>query len=161
MKSFDKCLIPQWPGSKASRLPICMSAPYKCQGRNECQSFIFCTSNLTGIAQLVERSKPGAILTRVRVKGIFSQSQLLAWTLLRCPYSPRVQSHVSITVRTLKIPNTGSHTVVWTHKNTTHTDRNEYSADLAAAVPYPGMFTRISCKVVKEVLKHKAETNKN
>ena len=46
-----------------------------------------------GIAQLVERAteKPGAILTRVRVSGAardFYQSQLLAQTLLRRPYSP-------------------------------------------------------------------------
>ena len=44
--------------------------------------------------------------------------------LLRCPYSTRVQSHTSMSVCTLKIPNAGSHTIVWTHKNTTHTDRN-------------------------------------
>ena len=44
--------------------------------------------------------------------------------LLRCPYSPRVQSHTSTSVRTLKIANIGSHTIVWTHENTPHTDRN-------------------------------------
>ena len=32
-------------------------------------------------------------------------------TLLRCPYSPRVQSHASTSVCTLKISNTGSHTL--------------------------------------------------
>ena len=31
---------------------------------------------------------------------------------------------VSIFVRRLKIPHTGSHTIVWTHENTVHTDRN-------------------------------------
>ena len=30
-------------------------------------------------------------------------------------------------VRALKIPNTGSHTIVWTHENTEHTGRNGYS----------------------------------
>ena len=52
-------------------------------------------------------------------KGLFSQSQPPVQTL--CPYSPRVQSHVSASVSTLKIPNTGSHTIVWSHKNTPHT----------------------------------------
>ena len=37
---------------------------------------------------------------------------------------PRVQSHVLASVRTLQIPNTGSHTTVWTHESTAHTDRN-------------------------------------
>ena len=37
-------------------------------------------------------------------------------------YCPRVQSHASTSVRTLKIPNTGSHTIVWTYKNTALTD---------------------------------------
>ena len=57
-------------------------------------------------------------------KRFFSQIQLPVLTLLRCPYSPREQSHASTSMRTLNIPNTGSHTIVWTHKNTTHTDRN-------------------------------------
>ena len=35
-------------------------------------------------------------------------------TLLRCTYSPRVQPHASPSVRTLEVPNTGSHTIVWT-----------------------------------------------
>ena len=73
-------------------------------------------------AQLVERptEKPGAILTRVRVPGVardFCPSQLPVQTLLRCPYSPRVQSHASTSERTLKIPNAGSHTIAvsYTH----------------------------------------------
>ena len=82
-----------------------------------------------GIAQVVEllTEKPGTILT-VRVPGaardFFSQSQLPVQTVLRCPYSPRVQSHASQSVSTLKIPNTGNHTIVWTHGNTAHTGRN-------------------------------------
>ena len=50
-------------------------------------------------------------------------------TLLRCPYSSlcviaclTICAHVK---KKKKIPNTGSHTVVWTHKNTAHTGRNE------------------------------------
>ena len=48
--------------------------------------------------------------------GFFSLSQLPVQTLLQCPFSSRVQSHASISVHMLKIPNTGSHTVVWTPK---------------------------------------------
>ena len=83
-----------------------------------------------GIAQLVERptekarrnanansSSPGR-------EGDFSPSQIPVQTVLRCPYSPCVQSRASTSVCTLKIPNTGSHTVVWTHENTTHAGRN-------------------------------------
>ena len=36
-------------------------------------------------------------------EGFSSQSQLSVQTLLRCPYTPRVQSHALISVRTLKI----------------------------------------------------------
>ena len=39
-------------------------------------------------------------------------------------YTVRVQSHAPASLRSLKIPNTGGHTIVWTHKNTAHTDRN-------------------------------------
>ena len=37
-------------------------------------------------------------------KGFFSQRQLSVQALLRCPYTPRVQSHAFTSVRTLKIP---------------------------------------------------------
>ena len=37
-----------------------------------------------------------------------------------------MQSHASTSVLTLKIPNTGSHTVIWTHDNTAHSNRNMY-----------------------------------
>ena len=39
-------------------------------------------------------------------------------------YGVRVQSHASTSVRTLKIPNFGSHATDWTDENTSHTDRN-------------------------------------
>ena len=54
-----------------------------------------------GIAQLVQRpiEMPGVILIRV-------------------------QWHALTSMQTLKILNYGSHTTVWVHKNTTHTDRN-------------------------------------
>ena len=66
-------------------------------------------------------------------------------TLLRCPYSPRVQSHASASVRTLKIPNTDSHTIVWSPK-LLHTLTGMGSAALAAAAPYPGKAARIPRK---------------
>ena len=100
--------------------------------------------NEVGIAQLAEHltEKPGTILTQLRVSGaarnFFSQHQLPVQTLLQCPYSPHVQSHASTSVSTLKIPNTGSRTIVWT-QYCTHIDRNV----LVAAVLYPGMVTRI------------------
>ena len=37
---------------------------------------------------------------------------------------PLVQYHSSTSESTLKIPNTGTHTTVWTHENIAHTDRN-------------------------------------
>ena len=85
-----------------------------------------------GRGQLVEppTEKTDAVLTRVRVPGAAKvgffppQSQLLVFSALRCPYSPRVQSLASTSVRTLKILNTGSHTFVWTHENSAHFDRN-------------------------------------
>ena len=49
---------------------------------------------------------------------------LSVYTFLRCSYRPRAQSHTSEYVRALKITNTGSHTIIWTHENTVHTDRN-------------------------------------
>ena len=79
------------------------------------------------ITQLAERPTfsgqpqywvPGA------ARYFFSQSQLPVQTVLRCPYRPRVQSLASTSTRTLKTPNTGSHTVVWPHGNNTHTDGN-------------------------------------
>ena len=44
--------------------------------------------------------------------------------LCRLSYGIRVQAHASTSVCTLKIPNTVSHTIVWTHKNTAHADWN-------------------------------------
>ena len=84
----------------------------------------------------------------------FPPHQRLVLTLLQCPYSPHVQSHASTSVCRLKIPNTGSKTIVWTHKSQTlaaiplsgltktlHTLIRMGSAALAATVPYPGKST--------------------
>ena len=91
---------------------------------------LHCGMEGRGIAQLVERptEKSGAVPTRVKSprwgQGLFSQSHLPLQTLLRCPYSPRVQSLASTSANSLKIPHTGSHTIVWTHENTAHIGRN-------------------------------------
>ena len=105
------------------------------------------------IAQLVERptEKPGAILTHVLVPGAakdFSPRIDFQCRLsLRCPHSPRVQSHSATSVRTLKIPKHWQPHHCWdARKYCTHTDRNMVSAALAAAVPYPDKATRISRK---------------
>ena len=45
-------------------------------------------------------------------------------TLLQCLYSPRVQLHALTSVHALKIPDFGSRTFVWWHKNATRTVRN-------------------------------------
>ena len=67
-------------------------------------------------------------------------------TLSRCPYTPHVQSYASTSVRTFKIPNTGSHIPLFGHTKTLHTPIGVGSAALAAAVPYPGKATLISSK---------------
>ena len=91
---------------------------------------LFRTDLWAEIAQLVERptEKPGAIPTRVRIPGaardVYSKRKLPVLTHLRCSCSPRVQSLASTSVCTVKIPSTGSHTIVWTHKNTAHIDRH-------------------------------------
>ena len=85
--------------------------------------------NRSPTAQLAQRptEKPGAILTRVRVPGgarDLSPSHLSIQTLLRYSHSPRVQSHASTSVSTLKTPSTGSHIPLFGHHNTAHTDSN-------------------------------------
>ena len=83
-----------------------------------------------GTAQLAERQtkkarhSTGAGWSPRCGKEFFSQSYLPVQTLLRCPYSPRVQSHAAASVHTLKIPNSGSHTIVWTNENAAPTERN-------------------------------------
>ena len=61
------------------------------------------------VARSVER-RTVTLLTQVRFPGAakdfffsLSQSQLSVQTLLRCPYTPRVQSHALTSVRALKI----------------------------------------------------------
>ena len=87
-------------------------------------------------------------------QGIFlPESTFSADTLTVSAYSTGVQARASTCVRTLTIPNTGSHIIVWTHENTPHTDRmGIYSAALAATVPYAGKVTQFPARD-KEVLK--------
>ena len=82
------------------------------------------------IVQLVERpaEKPGARPTRVRVPG--AAIDFSPGVIFQCRLSdgvrtaPRVQSLSAAAVRTLKIPNTASHTIFRTHGNTAHADKN-------------------------------------
>ena len=73
---------------------------------------------------------PGAILTRVRVPGS-ARVCFSPRVNFQCSLSDGVRTapvcnciHPPTSVRTLKIPDTGSHTIVWTQDNTAHTDRN-------------------------------------
>ena len=84
-----------------------------------------------GVKQLsllsVRLKSLGTILACVRFPSAtrnFSPGVTFQCRLLRCLYSPSVQSHASTSVCTIKNPNTGSHITVWTQRNTTHTDRN-------------------------------------
>ena len=79
-------------------------------------------------------------------KGFFSRSQLPVQTLLRCPYSPRVQSHASTAVHTLK-SQTLAVVPMFEHTKILYTLIGVGSAALiAAAMPNPGKSTRNSCK---------------
>ena len=69
-----------------------------------------------------------------------------------------MQSHASTSVRTLNIPNTGSHTIVWTQENTV---TGMGSAALVAAVPYPGKVIQISHKGHKSTHTHQKTTKNN
>ena len=100
-----------------------------------------------GMSQLLQRrtEKPGAILTWVRIpsaaRDFYPYSQLPVQTLSRCPYSPRERSHASTSVRTLKIPNTGSHIPLFGHTKIAHTLIAMGRAALAAAMLYPSKAT--------------------
>ena len=72
---------------------------------------------------------------------VLSQSACSVQTLLRCPSSPRLHSHASTQVSTLKIPNTGSHANVCTSEFL-QALTGMGSASLAAAVRYPDKATR-------------------
>ena len=81
------------------------------------------------LAQLVEcqAKKLSAILLWVwfpgTTRGFFSQSESVFGA--ECLHSPCVQLHASAFVYMLKIPNTGSPPIVWTHRNTASVGRNE------------------------------------
>ena len=78
-----------------------------------------------GMAQLVAcpTEKPGTIPTWVRVPGVtrdFSPRVNFQCRLSYSVWAALVCYHVSASVRTLKIPNTGSRTTVRTHENDTY-----------------------------------------
>ena len=114
-----------------------------------------------GITQLVERTaeKPGAIVTRVRVPG--AANNFFPRVNFQCKLSygvhtaPQVQSHTSTSVRTVKIPNTGSHTIVWTRENTAHTGRNGYKRCSCGCCALPREAESNFLQATKEVLKKK------
>ena len=87
-----------------------------------------CTESWLWKKSPLSSEKPGVILTRVRVPGAARDFSPGVSFQCRLSYgvhtAPRVQSHVSTYLRTLTILNTGSHTIVRTHENTAHTDRN-------------------------------------
>ena len=87
-------------------------------------------------------------------KRFFSQPTFSApYLVLRCPYRPRVPLHALTAVRTLKIPNTGSHIPLLVYTKILHTLIGVGSAGLAAAVPYP-------CKAIRISRKGKSSTKK-
>ena len=75
-------------------------------------------------------------------KGFFIPESASNADCLTVSLQPRVQSHAATSVSTLQIPNIGSHTIVWTHGNTAHTDKKCIAA-LVTAMAYPGEATRI------------------
>ena len=87
---------------------------------------------------MVERvtQKIGAILTRVRVPGAAKDfsPRVNFQSKLTVPVYPHVKLYASESVHMLKIPNTGCHTIVWTHENTAQAVTEMGSVALAAAV---------------------------
>ena len=66
-------------------------------------------------------------------------------TLLWCLYSPRVQSHASVSAHTLKTPQLAD-MPFFGHMKILHTLIGMGSTARVAAVPYPGKATKISHK---------------
>ena len=89
-----------------------------------------------------------SVLTRVWIpcaaRYVFPRINLQC-RLLRCPYSPRVQSHASTSVLTFKSQTLAAIPLFW-HTKILHVLTAMGSAALEAVVPYPGKATRISRK---------------
>ena len=73
-------------------------------------------------------------------KGFFHLESPSSADSVTVSVQSRVQLNAGTSVRTLKIPNTGSHAIVWTHE-ILHTLIGMGSAAFAAVVPYPGKVT--------------------
>ena len=97
---------------------------------------------------------PGVPLTQVLtprlMKVFFSQSQLSVCAVLSAALA------CCTSVCTLKIPSTGSHTIVWAHKNTVHTGRNGVlgAQKYCALVGMVFWHTKILCTLVGMVSGH-------
>ena len=82
------------------------------------------------IAKLAEHpaEKPGAILMRVQVPIAARDFSPIVNFQCRLSYGVRTAhcaiARISIRAHMLKLLNTDSRITVWTHENTTHTDRN-------------------------------------
>ena len=66
-------------------------------------------------------------VTQIRVPSaarFFLPESTFSADSLTVSAQPLVSNHTHQNLRRLKIPNTGSHTTVWTHEHTAHTDRN-------------------------------------
>ena len=98
------------------------------QGLITSHGWTCCGRRAVGTAQLIAclTEKPGALLAQVQApvrQGIFSPSRLSVQTH-GIHTAPFVQLHASASACVLKISDTSSHTMVWTHENIVHADRN-------------------------------------
>ena len=120
-----------------------------CSVRGEIEPLVELRTKKAGVVLMwvqLRTKKAGVVLMWVqfpRVAWIFLPESAFSADSLTAAYSPCVQSYASMSVCMLTVPNTGSHTIVWTHK-TLHTLTGMGSAALVAAVPYPGWATQIS-----------------
>ena len=91
---------------------------------------------------------PGAILTRVRLRGVtrdFSPRVNFRCRLSCCSHTAQCDIACINICLHVKITDTGSHTIVWTHEKILHTLAGVGSAALAAALPFQGMGAHIFC----------------
>ena len=85
--------------------------------------FSLLPGNLDSDESTSRKSTAGSVSDRKGRRNADSGSSLQC-RLLRCAYNPRVHMARINICRHVKNPNTGSHAIGWTHKNTTHTYGN-------------------------------------